>query len=198
MIYNESGQECIIIENKLTAIEESESPYIAKIRGQLKILMPLVDEFQKIAEENNLGSMDPKSAKAIKKMKRGMYLWTVILKILEPISAVINIAYLVDTYNRFKSYGGESKILSMASWFVVNVVFCLIDNLATTQQSNAIMDLQKYYHGAINQCRCLVQKMMKMESFQNSEDKNKLIELMNQIEDEIYKINYLYKWEVSI
>lgn len=198
MIYNESGQECIIIENKLTAIEESESPYIAKIRGQLKILMPLVDEFQKIAEDNNLGSMDPKSAKAIKKMKRGMYLWTTILKLWEPISAAINAVYLVDTFVRLKSYGGETKFLSLASWFVINIIIRSIETLASTQQSNVTMDLQKYYHGAINQCRYLVQKMMRSDSFKDSESKNKLIELMNQIEDEIYKMNYLYKWEVQI
>lgn len=196
LIYNENGEISISVNNRLITLSEAEMSYIRKIRSELKVLVPLIDEFQKIAEENDLGKMNPASAKAVKKLKRCMFLWTAIIKVFEGIFAIANTFYIIDQIFYMKNY--ETKIMSLVSWVVLTLLFSLIDQILTNVQTKTVNDVYKYYTGCVYQCRELIRKMNNSEAFKDSDTKNQLNDLMNKIENKIWEISHKYKWEVNI
>ena len=196
LIYNENGEISISVNNRLITLSEAEMSYIRKIRSELKVLVPLIDEFQKIAEENDLGKIDPVSAKAVKKLKRCMFLWTAIIKVFEGIFAIANTFYIIDQIFYMKDY--ETKIMSLVSWTILSLLFTLINRILANAQDKTVNDVYKYYTGCIYQCRELIRKMNNSEAFKDSDTKNQLNDLMNKIENKIWEISHKYKWEVNI
>lgn len=196
LIYNENGEISISVNNRLITLSEAEMSYIRKIRSELKVLVPLIDEFQKIAEENDLGKIDPVSAKAVKKLKRCMFLWTAIIKVFEGIFAIANTFYIIDQIFYMKDY--ETKIMSLVSWTILSLLFTLINRILANAQAKTVNDVYKYYTGCIYQCRELIRKMNNSEAFKDSDTKNQLNDLMNKIENKIWEISHKYKWEVNI